>query len=163
MFPLPLSSQSQQLRFLLVRKKNKLFLKKIEPPKFKGDPVEFADFKRKWKSQVSTANLPTEAELDRLRDSIPKQGSKALYGEKDMTKAWKILDNLYGDKDLISSILKNQLKNIKPTGKHDYEIVIDLVTDVNNIILRLTALGMESVLAVDGELYLQGSSFAISN
>ena len=132
-------------------KKEQTFLKKVEPPKFKGDPVDFADFMRKWKSQVSKAGLPPEAELDRLRENIPVQAAKALYGESDMGKAWKVLENLYGDKDLISNILKNQLKNIKVKGKHDYDVVIELVTDVNNIVLRLKALEMETMLHVDSE------------
>ena len=126
-------------------KKEQVFLKKIDPPKFKGDPVDFADFMRKWKSQVSKANLPPEAELDRLRENVPGQAAKALYGESDMAKAWKILESLYGDKDLIANILKTQLKNIKVKGKHDYDIVIDLVTDINNIVLRLKSIGMESI------------------
>ena len=59
------------------------------------------------------ANLPPESELDRLRESIPIQASKALFGEKDMSKAWRILESLYGDKDLIANKLKSQIKNIK--------------------------------------------------
>ena len=77
---------------------------------------------RKWKSQVSKENLPHEAELDRLRENVPVQAAKALYGESDMAQAWKILENLYGDKDLIANILKNQLKSIKARGKHDYDV-----------------------------------------
>ena len=132
-------------------KKEQTFLKKTDPPKWGGDPVEFADFVRKWKSQVSKANLPAESELDRLRESVPAQASKALFGENDMTGAWKILEGLYGDKDLIANMLKNQLKGIKGKGKMDYDIVIDLVTDVNNIVLRLKALNMEEILHVDNE------------
>ena len=132
-------------------KKEQVFLKKIDPPKFKGDPVDFVDFMRKWKSQVSKANLPPEAELDRLRENVPVQAAKALYGEGDMANAWKILEHLYGDKDLIANILKNQLKSIKARGKHDYDVVIDLVTDVNNIVLRLKSLDMEPMLHADTE------------
>ena len=33
-------------------------LKKSEPPKFKGDILEFPEFKRKWKALVSNAGLP---------------------------------------------------------------------------------------------------------
>ena len=51
-----------------------------------------------------------------------------------MAGAWKILEGLYGDKDLIANMLKNQLKSIMGKGKMDYDIVIDLVTDVNNIV-----------------------------
>ena len=132
-------------------RKEQVFLKKTDPPKWDGDPITFADFVRKWKSQVSKANLPPENELDRLRESIPAQASKALFGESVMAKAWKILENLYGDKDLIANMLKTQLKNIKAKGKVDYDVVIEMVTDVNNIVLRLKALDMENMLHVDNE------------
>ena len=68
-----------------------------------------------------------------------------------MANAWKILENLYGDKDLIANKLKSQLKNINVQGKHDYDIVIELVTDVNNIVLRLKAINMDKILHNDSE------------
>ena len=99
------------------KKTDHTHLKKIEPPSFKGDIVEYADFVRKWKAQVSKAGLSSESELDRLRDNVPTQASKALYGESSMDSAWKVLDKLYGDTDLVANKLKVQLKNIKPKGK----------------------------------------------
>ena len=104
--------------------------------------MEFAEFARKRKAQVHTSNLPEESELDRLRESIPAQASKSLYGESNMTGAWKVLECLYGDKDLNANKLKAQLKSIKGRGKSDYDVVIDLVTDVGNIVLRLKAIEM---------------------
>ena len=104
-------------------RKENTFLKKTEPPKWEGDPVYFADFMRKWKAQVSTSNLPEESELDRLRDSIPDQAAKALYGEKEMKGAWATLQKLYGDKKLIVNKLKSQLKNITVKAKKEYDIV----------------------------------------
>ena len=132
-------------------KKDQIFLRKTDPPKWDGDPVYFADFMRKWKNQVSSANLPQESELDRLRDNIPSQAAKALFGVCEMSKAWKLLESLYGDKNLIANKLKSQLKNIKIKAKHDHDIVIELVTEVNNIVLRLKALEVEEVLHVDIE------------
>ena len=127
------------------------FLKKADPPKWLGDPIEFADFKRKWINQVSSAKMPPETELDKLRENIPSQASKALFGETKMEVAWKTLENLYGDKDLIINKLKMQLKNIKVKAKRDFDIIIELVTDVNNIILRLKSVGAEEILHVDNE------------
>ena len=131
--------------------KQSSYLKKADPPKWLGDPLEFADFKRKWINQVSSANLPSETELDRLRENVPSQAAKALFGETVMTKAWKVLEGLYGDKDLIANRLKKQSKGIKVKGKHDYDIIIDLVTDVKNIVLRLRTVGAEEMLHVDSE------------
>ena len=87
-------------------RKEQTFLRKVDHPKWHGDPVNFAEFMRRWKTQVSTANLPPESDLDRLRDCIPVQAAKALFGESEMMKAWKLLENLYGDKDLIANKLK---------------------------------------------------------
>ena len=68
-----------------------------------------------------------------------------------MARAWMILEGLYGDKDLIANMLKTQLKNIRAKGKIDHNIVIELVTEVNNIVLRLKALDMEEMLHIDNE------------
>ena len=132
-------------------KKEQTHLKKIDPPLFKGDIIDYSDFKRKWKAHVSKAGLTEESELDRLRDNVPEQAAKSLYGETTMLGAWSVLDKLYGDKDLIANKLKMQLKNIKAKGKNDPDIVIDLVTEVNNIALRLKTMKMEQVLQVDNE------------
>ena len=132
-------------------RKSQTNLKKIDPPTFKGDIIEYADFKRKWKAQVSTDKLCTESELDRLGDNVPGQAGRALYGETTLSGAWKILDQLYGDKGLLANKLKNQLKSIKPKGKTDEDIVIDLVTDVKNIVLRLETLEMDKMLHYDNE------------
>ena len=60
----------------LEKKGDQTFLKKLEPPDFKGDIVEYAYFVRKWKAQVGKANLSADSELDRLRDHVPSQASK---------------------------------------------------------------------------------------
>ena len=63
--------------------------------------------------EVAFILVSLKNELDMLRESIQAQASKALFGESVMAKAWKILENLYGNKDLIANMLKTQLKNIK--------------------------------------------------
>lgn len=128
-----------------------LYLKKTDPPTWDGDVVNFAEFVRKWKNQVSAAKLPEEQELDRLRECIPSQASKSLFGESTMIGAWKVLEELYGDKDIIANLLKSQLKNIKAKSKVPHDVVIEIVTEVKNIVLRLKALDMEEMLHVDNE------------
>ena len=96
-------------------------LKKSEPPKFKGDILEFPEFKRKWKALVSNAGLPEESEVDKLKDSVTKEGRDLLYGVTNMEEAWKRLDKKFGDPRLISNQLKNDLKNVKNDGRTDAE------------------------------------------
>ena len=106
---------------------------------------------RKWKAQVGNANLDPELELDSLRDNTPTQTSKAFYGTTTICEAWRILHKFYGDRDLIANKLKRQLKNIKPKGKNEDDIVIDLVTVFQNIELRLNSFELGDVLEADGE------------
>ena len=67
--------------------KQQSYLKKADSPKWLGDPLESADFKRRWINQVSTANLPPESELDRLSENVPSQAAKAFFGETVMADA----------------------------------------------------------------------------
>ena len=131
--------------------REQVFLEKTKPPRFNGDDLDFPEFSRKWASQVSRANLPEETELDKLRDNIPKDAKDQLYGLTKLDEAWKILTKRFGDKNLISKKLKNQLKNIHCDGNNDAEKVINLKIKVRNIVVRLESLGMEAALTHDSE------------
>jgi len=87
---------------ITVPKRNEqVFLEKTKPPRFDGSELEFPEFQRKWKAQVNKAGLPEETELDKLRDSLLKQGKDMLYGVTTLEEAWKILGHRFGKKDLI--------------------------------------------------------------
>ena len=119
------------------RPREQVFLEKTKPPRFTGDDVEYPEFKRKWSSQVNKANLPEETELDKLRDSLPRDAKDQLYGVLTLTEAWQILDKRFGDKQLIAKKLKSQLKSIQCVGKSDPEKIINLKIKVRNIVTRL--------------------------
>ena len=131
--------------------KQQTYLKKIDPPKFTGDIIDYPDFKRKWKANVGNAHLPAEGELDRLKDSIPEHAAKLLFSEKTMDSAWNVLDKMYGNKTMIASKLKNQLKAIKAVRQEDHDIVINLAIDVKTIENRLQELELETMLRYDDE------------
>ena len=131
--------------------KEQVYLEKTKPPKFNGDDLEFAEFKRKWMSQVHKANLPEESELDKLRDNIPREAKDQLYAVEKLDEAWKILSQRYGDKMVIGKKLKNQLKSIQTSGKSDPERIVNLKIKVRNIVSRLKTLEMDSTLTHDSE------------
>ena len=84
-----------------------------------------------------------QTELEHLKDSIPAaQASKALYGETSMDGAWGVLNS---NPDLRANKSKLQLKNIKPRGKGDQAVVINLATEVNNAVLRLKSLSLKII------------------
>ena len=127
------------------------YLKKVEPPTFNGDILEFPEFKRKWAAVVSRENLEEESELDRLRDQIPESARKMLIGEKSLVNAWKILTKLYGNKTLLANKLKSKLKSVSSSGKEDHDVIINLCIEVKSIICSLTELGMQEMLKYDDE------------
>ena len=62
----------------------RVMLKRVDPPKFTGDILEFPDFQRRWKATVGKAKFGQEAELDHLRDNVPSEASKMIVGETTM-------------------------------------------------------------------------------
>ena len=126
-------------------------LKKSEPPKFKGDILEFPEFKRKWKALVSNAGLPDQSEVDKLKDSVTKEGRDLLYGVTNMEEAWKRLDKKFGDPRLISNQLKNDLKNVKADGRTDAEKIKNLKIKVDNLVQQMITQKCDVVLVHDPE------------
>ena len=132
-------------------KSESVHLKKVDPPKFSGDEIDFPEFTRKWLAVVGPANLPEEAEVDRLRDSLPKDAKEMLTGVSKVSKAWDILGKRYGDKDLIATKLKNELKGLTFKEKADHEKIIALVIKIRSLVTRLETLQASDALHYDGE------------
>ena len=141
---------------------SRTYLKKIEPPNFSGDILDFPEFKRKWAANVTREKLEEESELDRLRDNVPETARKMLIGEKSLGNAWKILTKLYGNKTMLANKLKAKLKNIKVSGKEDHDVVINLAIEVKSIVKNLTEVNMEEMLKYDDE-YLSAIFKALPN
>ena len=60
---------SPQISHASKNKSETIHLKKVDPPTFTGDEIDYPDFFRKWNAIVGPANLPEEAEIDRLKGS----------------------------------------------------------------------------------------------
>ena len=138
------SSLRGNLNKMIPRDKEKsgfmTLFKKRDPPSFKGDVLEYVEWKDKWKAQI-TANKPDQVyELDILKENIPEQGRKKLFGCESLSKAWTLLDKIYGDTKLITQKLKKILKNLKPVSSEDHEIVIELQEEIDYLVKRLKPL-----------------------
>ena len=149
--PEPSSSRSGTRSDTVKSTGEKVHLEKSKPPKFKGDMIEFPEFRRKWENIVGKANLPEEAEIERLKENIPAEAKDQLYAVTSKAKAWEILEKRYGDPNLIAKKLKTQLKSIQQEGKSDPERVISLTIKVRTIVVKLEALKMSEALQFDSE------------
>ena len=130
------------------------YLKKQDPPCFKGEILDYPEFKRRWESRVHSEKLDEQAELDRLRDNIPDSAKKMLTGEKSLVSAWNILTKLYGYKTMLANKLKAKLKTIKVSGKEVHYVVINLAIEVKAIVKSLSEMKMQEMLRHDDE-YLE--------
>ena len=74
-----------------------------------------------------------------------------LTGIKTLNKAWQILEKRFGDKELIASSLKNQLKNLNIKEKLDHDRVIALTIKIRSIVNYLESLNASNALLYDGE------------
>ena len=127
------------------------FFKKQDPPKFKGDCLDYLDWKKRWESQVNSHKPPADFEIDLLKRNIPEQGKMKLFGVESLPMAWNLLDKLYGDKKLICQKLKNKLKTLKPKSTESHEIIIELSDEVDYLVKRLTLLKANELLDVDND------------
>ena len=127
------------------------FFKKLSPPTFSGDCLDYVEWKTKWESVVSVCKQPETFELDRIKENIPETARKKLFDVHSLEAAWKILDKLYGDTKLITQKLKNKMKSLKPTRNEPHEIVIELYEEVDYLVKRLEKLKVSNVLNTDSE------------
>ena len=127
------------------------FFKKQDPPQFKGDCLDYVEWKKQWLSQVSSHSPPSEFELDLIKRNLPDDGRKKLYGCDSIATAWLLLDKMYGDKKLIVQKLKSKLKNLTPKSIEAHEIVIELSDEVEYLVKRLRLLGATEVLTIDND------------
>ena len=127
------------------------FFKKLDPPTFSGDTLDYVEWKAKWKAVVSTCEMPPDFELDRLKENLPSQAKKKLFDVESIVKAWDILDHLYGDTKLISQKLKNKMKALTPKSSEPHEIVIEINEEVDYLVKRLSKLGVSELLKTDND------------
>ena len=132
-------------------KSESTFLKKVDPPTFSGLEIDYPEFSRKWLAVVTPARLVEEAEVDRLREAMPESVKDMLTGVTKMTKAWEILNKRFGDKELIATQLKNELKSLNFKEKVDYERTIAISIKIRSLVSRLESIGGSEALKYDGE------------
>ena len=115
-------------------------IKKRDPPKFDGDHLQYLEWKIKWKALISVHKPDPIYELDLLKENIPEQGRKNLFGCESLVKAFDLLDKLCGDQKLITQKLKSRLRNLKPVSTEPHEIVIEMQEEIDCLVKRLKAL-----------------------
>ena len=146
-----LKTKSESAASLSSKASYNTFLKKQDPPKFEGNCLDFMEFKRKWASQVSAHKPPQEYEMDLLKENIPVEGRKKLYGVDSLSSAWRQLEKMYGDKSLICQKLKSRLKNLKPVSSEPHETIIEINNEIEYLVKRLKDFNAVTLLYFDNE------------
>ena len=88
-------------------------------------------------------------ELSILKENVSNEAKTFIFETETLSDAWKILEELYGDKRLIALKVKEKMKNLKPTAKDDHEKVIELKLHVDHLSRRMTLANAEGILDSD--------------
>merc|ERR1711867_134755 len=84
------------------------FVERLPLPKFKGDPLLYADFRSLFKELAGTLNISDATYLEYLRKSLGEDLGYVIRGARTSAEAWSRLDDRYADRvGAISTILKN--------------------------------------------------------
>ena len=78
--------------------KNHAFVERLPLPKFKGDPLEYPDFRSLFRELVNGLTIPESATLEYLRKSLPESLVFLVKGSKTMNEAWSRLDERFSDR-----------------------------------------------------------------
>ena len=129
------------------------YFKKQDPPKFRGDCLEYIEFKKRWKSEISSHKLTADFEIGLLKRNIPEEGKIKLFNVESMDTAWNQLDKVYGDKEVICQKLKTKLKTLHPKSVDNHEIIIEIFNQMEYIVKRMNELGASALLQFDNDFW----------
>merc|ERR1711867_226310 len=88
--------------------KGSAFVEKLPVPKFKGEPLQYVEFKKLFVELMGGMNIPEAATLDYLRKSLSEPLVFVIKGARTVKEAWARLDERFADRvGAISSILTN--------------------------------------------------------
>lgn len=132
-------------------KRHKINLKKMDPPTFSGNMLDFPEFKRRWNNIVHINEIPETQELEMLREVLESEARRAIHSSRSLENAWMKLERRYGDSTLIAQKLKKQLKNLRLDANIEHEQVIELHDKVEEIVHKLKDMKHEEVLKHDSE------------
>ena len=119
-------------------------LEKVCLPNFSGRPEDYADFKSLFQQLCGGERYPSIIKLTQLRQKILKDAVQTIAGLTAPSKAWKRLDEIYGNREsaILSAIRK--LRAFKPSKSADCDQVIEVARSVQQCQTVL-----EAVLAMD--------------
>ena len=95
------------------------------PPIFKGDPLEYADFKTSFMDMIHDHNIPPRRKLHYLKQYVHGPARSAIAGcfygtsEEAYQQAWHILDKRYGRPFVVQEALGQRLENWPVIGNND--------------------------------------------
>ena len=125
-----------------VEKTKHVKLKKLEIPKFGGDPKEYY----KWKSVYEryTKEYDDETKYDYLLNSTSGEARRYVENKTTYNEAITRLDEKYGNIHIIMGILINEVKSLQIVRRGDFRAFEQLSLKVDEFHDRLKLMGKEN-------------------
>ena len=118
--------------------------RKVKLPTFSGRQDEFSEFRNHFRELCRGERYTPVLEMAQLRFKLPNEALAAIAGLQCPEKAWKRLEEQYGNRELsILSALKN-LREFKSSKSASHEVMIELASAVQKCVTML-----ENVKALD--------------
>ena len=113
------------------------YVKKVKLPTFSGKQEEFVEFRSQFHELCQGEGYTLILEMAQLRLKLPREAINLIAGLQSPTKAWKRLEELYGNRELsILSAIRN-LREFKSSKSAAHEQVIKLVSAVQKCQMEL--------------------------
>merc|ERR1712101_80398 len=126
-------------------------LKKLYYPHFKGDILNYLEFKKRWAAKVVPERKPQVIEIVALRDSIPASAKAKIADVTTMDEAWRILDLEFGEVQELRAKLKDQVQGIKIKATKDSAHIVELFHQIQIIAAKIKATGNLDMLQNDNK------------
>ena len=114
-------------------------MQKREIPKFDRLVLDYPLFKRNWSIEISLNCLPEHIKINHLKSAVPALSKDRLYEVVNLSEAWSILDQIYGQKFDLLDKLKQEFMAIKVSSKVSPYIEIELYEKVHKWSAKIKA------------------------
>ena len=120
----------------------------IRLPAFSGKVEDFPDFRFQFQDLRENFDCPPFHLLALLRERIPHNMKSELQGIRSVDEAWALMEERFGDMDLLVKVVRDNLYQLKLTGD-DNDQILSLCSKVKSAELLISPSSLSAELGWD--------------
>jgi len=124
----------------------KVKLSPLPCPKWDLDIRKYAEFKGTFQELVERNTTPSSA-LFYLREAVPEAARGILSGCTVILEGWKVLDERYGDEQIVAAVITKELRDTAPIREGQDSKLLVFIEGLQKSRLDMKRIGLESELS----------------